>query len=457
MRLCVLTCFAALAGCGDDDCCKVSGDAAVDANDGYVEVARRPVLVNRDLDMLFVIHDSNGMLDKQTNLKGAFPVLVNTLNAMEGGLPNLHIGVVSSDLGTKGADDAAPGPSVGSGPGSCAGTGKSGNLQTNNTTLVSGAFISDIANTDGTRTTNYFGSLADAFGAFASLGANGCAIEQPLHAARAALNNTPANAGFLRANAHLALVVFGDEDDCSMAHSTLLGSDTATLGPLSSFRCTRFGITCDEGGATSDEMNVPGVKGQCHSNEASPYLTPITEYVSFFQGLKADPSDVLFSAIVGPPTPVEVELRPPVGGGAPIPQLAHSCTYDASTPQEVADPAVRIVQIANMFARHTIGSVCDVDLAASLVDLGVQLRLMIGDACLTREIAQPPDCKVTEEAGGTSTPLPACDNGASSTNKPCYELVADPVACTAGSHTKLVVQRDQAPVADRVVVASCKL
>ncbi len=457
MRLWILAGLCSLASCGDDDCCTAAGDAAADANDGYVEVVRRPVLVNRDLDVLFVIHDSNSMLDKQTSLKSSFPVLVNVLNAMEGGMPNLHLGVISSDLGTKGADDAAPGPSIGSGPGSCSGTGKSGNLLTNNTTLVQGSFISDIANTDGTRTANYLGSLDEAFAAMASLGASGCAIEQPLHAARAALNNNPANAGFLRPSAHLAIVLFGDEDDCSMAHSTLLGSDTTTLGPLSSFRCTRFGITCDEGGTTPDEMNVPGVKRQCHSNEQSSYLTRVASHVDFVKGLKTSPDDILVSAIVGPPEPFEVALIAPPGGGTPIPTLAHSCLANWSSGPEIAVPGVRLVDFARAFPRHTIAGICDMDLTPPLVDLGVQLRLMIGDACLTREIAQPPDCKVAEETGGVSTPLPACDNGASSTNKPCYELVADPVACAAGSHTKLVVQRDESPPADRVVVMRCKL
>lgn len=83
---------ALLSGCGDDDCCAVSHDAGADApisdappGDGAMpppnlpEVALVPATVNRDLDILFVIDDSPSMLDKQTNLKSSFPVLVNTL------------------------------------------------------------------------------------------------------------------------------------------------------------------------------------------------------------------------------------------------------------------------------------------------------------------------------------------------------------------------------------------
>src|SRR5262245_34054667 len=187
-----------LSGCGGEDCCTVKHDAGlidsptVDSMiDTRPEIARLSATINRDIDILFVIDDSPSMLDKQTNLKNNFPNFINVLNTIEGGLPNVHLGVVSSDLGTKGADEATPGPGIGSGPGSCSGNGKSGNLQTNGSTLVTGAFISDTKNTDGTRTTNYTGSLANAFSAIASLGASGCGFEQHLEAAKRALNNNP--------------------------------------------------------------------------------------------------------------------------------------------------------------------------------------------------------------------------------------------------------------------------
>src|SRR5512143_4165841 len=95
---------AMLGGCGGEDCCKVMGDAAPDASDGYLVIVRTPVTINRDLDVLWVIDDSPGMLEKQTDLKNNFPNFINVLNGIEGGLPNIHLGVVTSDLGTKGAD-----------------------------------------------------------------------------------------------------------------------------------------------------------------------------------------------------------------------------------------------------------------------------------------------------------------------------------------------------------------
>jgi hypothetical protein len=457
MRLMYLACLLPLASCGDDDCCLLGGDAStVDASDGRVEVVRAPVTVNRDLDLLFVIDDSPSMLDKQTNLKNNFPAFINELNGLEGGLPNVHIGVVSTDLGTKGADDATAGPGIGSGPGSCSGNGKNGVLQ-NMTTVVTGNFISDTKNSDGTRTTNYTGTLAEAFSAIASLGAGGCGFEQPLQAAKQALNNNPANAGFMRPTANLAIFLLTDEDDCSISHSTLLGSDVATLGPLQSFRCTRFGVTCDVGGATPDQMNTVGVKDQCHSNETSAYLTNVAGYEAFFKGLKADPNDVMVAAIMGPKTPFGVELRTPPGGGTAIPALSHSCQYQGAVGLEVADPGVRLGQLVQRFNRNTIATVCQLDLSTPLIALAQQARSLVGDSCLSREIATPYDCIVRQQTTSTTITLPACNSGASSTNKPCWEIVTDSVLCTTGSHLKLIVQRAEAPPPDAIVTASCRI
>jgi hypothetical protein len=461
MKLLCLACLLPLVGCGgDDDCCKIDPDASSgDGNpgDGRTEVARVPVTVNRDVDILFVIDDSPSMLDKQTNLKNNFPNFINVLNSVEGGLPNIHLGVISTDLGTKGADDAQAGPGIGSGPGSCSGNGKSGNLQTNSSTLVTGAFISDTKNTDGTRTTNYSGTLANAFSAIASLGASGCGFEQPIEAAKRALDNNPANAGFLRPSAGLAIFFLTDEDDCSISHSTLLGSDTTTLGPLQSFRCTRFGVICDGGGADSDAMNQVGSKTGCHSNESSPYLTSMAGYASFFLGLKPNPNMIEVAAIAGPTMPVDVELRTPPGSNTAIPALAHSCSYQGAAGVEVADPAVRIGQFLNQFARKTFATICQQDLSGALTQVANDLRSLIGSACITQTLAQPLDCIVTEEVGTTKTMFPACNNGASSTNKPCWELVSDPVNCALGDHMALKIERTQAPDPNAVVVMRCKL
>jgi hypothetical protein len=442
----------------------------VNPEQGRVEYKDIPVTVNRDIDILFVIDDSPSMLDKQTNLKNNFPNFINVLNTIDGGLPNVHIGVVTSDLGTKGADGMTAAAIPGS-VGGCSNGGKQGNLQTYGTTLVTGNFISDIKASDGSRQTNYTGSLAAAFSAIASAGAAGCGFEQHIEAAKRALNNNPANAGFLRPSAYLAIVIIADEDDCSMEHTTMLTSDTSQLGPLQSFRCTRYGITCDQGGADANAMNQVGPKGSCHSNESSQFLTKIGDYVSFFKGLKSDPNQVIVAAIAGVTTPFETELRVPTGGGNAIPALAHSCTYiDSMNKPEVADPAVRIKQFLDSFPnRSTFSTICQQDLSGGLTLIAQLLKTVLGSPCIDGTLSTPYDCSVSDvtnygKANQMETVLPACSactdlsqpcaNAASSTNKPCWAIETDPM-CTANTHQTLKVERTVAPPPDDHVISYC--
>ena len=447
---------AVLTGCPDRTISEVSPEQ------GRVEYKDIPVNVNRKVDILFVIDDSPSMLDKQTNLKANFPNFINVLNTIQGGLPDVHIGVVTSDLGTSGADGMNA-PSIGgSAQGGCSGTGKAGALQTYGTTLVTGKYISDAPPTvmGGMRMTNYTGTLAAAFSAIASAGANGCGFEQHIEAAKRALQpSNTANAGFLRSDAFLAVIIIADEDDCSMEHSTLLAADTSQLGPLQSFRCTRYGITCDTGGSTPDAMNQVGPKSACHSNESGQYLTKIADYVTFFKGLKPDDnSKVIMAAISGVTTPVETELRAPSGSTTAIPALAHSCTYtDPSNSPEVADPAIRIHELLDSFPnRSTFSTICQQDLSGGLTLIAQLLKTALGSPCIDGTLADVDpntpgpqyDCSVSDvqnygKANQQETILPECNNlttPASSTNVPCWAIETDPM-CSAGQHLTLKIER----------------
>jgi hypothetical protein len=431
----------------------------VNPEQGRVEHKHIPVTPRRDIDILFLVDDSPSMNDKQLNLVANFPNFINVLNTIEGGLPNVHIGVATSDLGSKGADDAAPGPSIGSGPGACSGNGKSGNLTVNGAPVM-GNFVSDIKLSDGTRQTNYTGNLTDVFTTMAHVGATGCGFEQHIEAAKRALNNNPANAGFLRPDAFLAVIIIADEDDCSMAHSTLIGSDPS-LGALQSFRCTRFGITCDVGGADSNAMNQVGTKDQCHSNDGSQYLTKISDYVTFFKGLKANATDVIVAAITGTNAPFQVELRPPPGGGTAIPALAHSCNYtDSGGGLEVADPPIRISQFLAQFPnRNTQTTICQQDLSGGLQQIAQLLKLVIGSPCIDGKLQGPPyDCSVSDvtnegKPNQTESIIPECD--ASMSNEPCWHIISDPMNCTAGDHLTLKIERSVQPPPDTDVEADC--
>ncbi len=463
-----LTALGLLTACPDRTISEVT------PQQGRVEYKDIPVSVNRDIDILFVIDDSPSMLDKQNNLKANFPNFINVLNTIEGGLPNVHLGVVSSDLGTKGAADATAGPGIGSGQGSCNGNGKSGNLQlgTATSTLVQGNYISDTKNTDGSRTKNYTGALEAAFSALASIGASGCGFEQHIEAAKRAVNQNPMNAGFIRQNAYLAIIFIQDEDDCSMAHSTLLSSDTNALGPLQSFRCNRFGHVCTTGGADSTQMNQIGPKGGCTSYDNSQYLTKISEYVSFFKGLKSDPANVIVAGIAGPTMPYEVELRNAPGTSTPIPAVAHSCSYVGASGPEVADPSIRLKQFLDSFPnRSTFSTICQQDLSGGLTQIAQLLRTVIGSPCIEGKLADVDpdtdgnqyDCSVSDvtnfgKSNQSETVLPQCNNAAtpaSSSNKPCWSIQTDAMNCMEGDHLTLKIERAQAPAPDTHVISYC--
>jgi hypothetical protein len=389
------------------------------------------------------------MLDKQTNLKNNFTKLVGVLNTAQGGLPNLHIGVITSDMGVKGADDAMAGTPIGSGAGSCSGAGKDGALQAFSAQLQ-GQFLSDTGNTDGTRVRNYNGNLEDTFKLMASAGAAGCGFEQPFAAMRRSFEN-PANAGFIRPNARLAIILLTDEDDCSVAHSTLYGPNAPALGQQNSFRCTRFGVTCDNGGTTTDEMAEVGMKSTCHSNEQSAYTADIGRYTTLLKTVKTDPRDVLFGAIAGAETPFAVELRAPPGGGIEIPTLVESCTYAGMMGTEIAVPGTRVADLAKSLRHGSFDSVC-ADLGPAMTTMGQRIKTLIGDPCLEKPIALPAQCEAIDQDSAGDHPIAACTD---TTTTNCFRVVEDALLCPAGQHQKLEVVRTSPPPADTWTSVKC--
>lgn len=465
-----------LAGCPDRSIDEVK------PQQGRVEAKDIPVNVNRDLDLLFLIDDSPSMADKQKNLADNFPRFIDALSSIPGGLPNVHIGVATSDLGTEAAGDSTPGAAIGTiGKGGCAGTGKDGVLQTFGATLGGDMFISDVV-TDpatGARSMNYTGNLADVFGQMARAGAGGCGFEQHLEAVKRALTNQ-ANTGFLRPDAFLGVIFIADEDDCSLEHASLLDPNNTSLGPLVgglplSFRCTRFGVVCDQGGQTPDAMNQIGTKTQCHPADSTTYLTQVNEYVSFLKSLKPDnPKKVVVAGIMGTTDPFAVELRPANTGN---PALAHSCTYiggdingDGTPDPEVADPPIRLKSFLDQFPnRSTFASICQQDLSGGLKQVGDLLKTVIGDPCIEGKLADVDpttdgpqyDCSVSVVnnqglANQTETILPRCTpEDASATNQPCWHLNTDATSCPNSDHFVLKIEGQDTLPKDAHILANC--
>ena len=106
-----------------------------------------PVQLNRDVDILFVIDNSGSMAEEQASLAQNFNRFINVLENIEGGLPNVHIGVISTDVG------AGPFGIQG-----CTGNGDNGSLQSapqvGGCSPPSGAYIQDID--DGIKAAGFF-------------------------------------------------------------------------------------------------------------------------------------------------------------------------------------------------------------------------------------------------------------------------------------------------------------
>jgi len=414
-----------------------------------VEVASFSAVPLRDLDLLFLLDDTES--SGQQSLRDSMATLLAGLAFVEGGLPNLHVGVATSDLGTTGSlEPDNPAPAVGlPGQGGCAGLGDGGVLRTNGA-LVSGSFVVDEADGLGGRARNYTGVLEQVLGLMTSVGASGCGFEQHLAATVLALTN-PANAGFVRPDANLAIIILADEDDCSVRDAgAFFDADEGILGPRSSFRCTREGLVC------SESLDAVGPKTGCSPREDSSYLEGIERFVGFFDRLKPSQKLVL-AGIVGDPVPVEV--RNVTLNGTSELALSSSCSIGGVS----ASPAVRIAALVDRYAsRGVLTTICQPDLAPNLVEIGMAIKRSMGVACIdTSKLADSRDdsgiqpvCEVHDlDSSGLATTIPGCPSEGS-----CYELRADPQACPeTADHVRVVVTRDEPPLAGTRVDVRCEL
>jgi hypothetical protein len=405
--------------------------------------------VNRNVDVLFLVDDSSSMALAQANLVASFPAFMTYLRGLAGGLPNLHIAVVSSDMG------------AGTGIAGCTGTGKSGVFQytprgsCTTTNLQAGATF--ISNVDGVA--NYTGNLEDVFRCIAPLGETGCGFEQQFAAITRALGADgkgapPAvNAGFLRPDAYLAIVMLTNEDDCSVAEGASLYDATNTtlsspLGPPSNFRCNEFGHLCDGAppnrNAPTGSLTDTVTYASCVPAEGSGRLKTVVQTAQEIKSLKADPaSQILVTAISGPAGPYQVRWRSPaLADTGPWPEITHSCTAQDTS---FADPSVRTTAFVQQFDRHGLTlSICDNSLAPALTRVAEEIGILLEPPCIIGLIASGPtglpDCnvfahRINASGAMVQTAVPAC--AASGGASPCWQLV--PASDCAGSRLDISI------------------
>ncbi len=461
-RHCLVTALSMmlLAACPSRDISKLDPEPVKEV---YKEI---PVTSNRNIDILVMVDNSDSMREEQVNIATNFPRFIQVLDGIEGGRPNIHLGVVSSDMGIP--PYAAE---------SCAGNGDHGLLQ--NTARVAGCspplngarYLEDIALPSGTRQKNYTGTLEDAFSCIAQLGTSGCGLEHHLAAVKAALDGTnPENIGFLRDGAYLAVILMGDEDDCSARDTTVfnpardLDNINSPLGVFASYRCTEFGVTCD--GLAS----IPRAAADYTNCEprGDSYLYHPQVFVDYLRQLKGDPNLVIAAAIIGNPAPFGVFIN---DKGAP--QLKNSCV----SANGKADPAVRDAYFVSQFGvQGKFVSICQDNFDDALDQIAKLLAKVIGTPCLDDDVAvvdidpSTPgiqlECLVydknTNTSGGTvETVIPRCDMVDENTPKtdkvPCWWTNIDHNKCmdSATGLTLHVERGGSDPPATTRVVARC--
>jgi hypothetical protein len=430
------------------------------------EIVALSAVPNHDLDLLFVIDNSESMADKQLALAQAFPRMADKLTQLDGGLPNLHIGVITSDMGTQGSAVATPGPDVPPvGAGGCSGVGQDGALQVHGVDLGGQLFISDVedASAPGGRARNYAGDLRDVVGNLLQVGSTGCGFEQHLAALRRSFA-TPANAGFFRPDANLGIVILADEDDCSLLDPRLLSSDSTELGPRQSFRCFDQGVICVPGAS-----RTPGAKHDCMPRADGTLVESIGPFVAAVEAVKPDPRRVMVTAVVGDPAPVEVVLAPPSAGELPIPALVPSCTFDGPGGPERADPAVRLAAFVDRFAGRlpgsSLGSICSADLAGPVDAIARTARRMVGDPCIdTTGLADAssdpgiqPACEVSDVRDSDSAHPIALSRCTGDAATDCYAIAPDAARCPAGDdHLRLQLRRSTPAAVDTWTHVRCQ-
>jgi hypothetical protein len=408
--------------------------------------------LNRKLDLLFMVDNSLSMEKLQDKLSTNLPVLVRGLTALPGGLPDIHIAVVSSSVQPGSLTDVkgcAPGDvDNGAFRHTFNPAGIANHPECNGLTL-NGNFIKAEAGAP----PNFTGRIEDVFGCIALLGQTGCGFEQQFGSIVLALDPQrpiAANAGFIRDDAYLGIVMLTNEDDCTAPPGTHLFDDptSTSAGPLGrrvSYRCTEFGITC--GGQRPPHTLGPMqtvTETDCASAEASGDLVKDADFEAFLLGLKhGDRGKLLIAAISGPPTPFAVSdyqsISSPSDRADPTaPGLVPSCT--SANGSDYADPGVRVAQVVGDLGGVSF-NICDEDYSPAMSQIAAALGKLLGPQCLVGDILEDasgaPECTAIEHGVSSAgspidTALPYCKTDAAPFPSPCWRLVDSAADCSVG-------------------------
>lgn len=389
------------------------------------------------VDVLFMIDDSGSMSQEQQSIADQMPRLARILatgdrdlDGMQDFTPvkNLHLGVVTSDMGVAGFMGI---PTCG--PGSTAGGamfGDDGILRTQGHTATTGCMatyppVLEFLPADHPDLETDAAQFGADFGCLAQTGTSGCGFEQQLESPLKALTpstNTAIqffgptlghgdreNAGFLRDDSVVAIVLVTDEEDCSVDASKVDVFNQASsvyTGDLN-LRCFNYPDV-----AYPVQRYIDGFRALRPGRENLVVFAAITGVP---QTLVADPNDIDYAAILADPNMVEAVRT---DGSMAGHQLRPSCTAPAGRGE--AFPPRRIVEVAAGLAPNSIvQSICQTDFGPALDAIISKIADALSRVCLPRQLN--PDssglvgCNVLEK-------LPAAGSG-SSTPSDCASII----------------------------------
>jgi hypothetical protein len=272
------------------------------------------------IDILFVIDNSETMFQEQAALAGAFGTLIQAIEGLDPPLKNYRIGVISTDIGA--------GPYTFAGTSTCHEGGDDGVLQH----APNGAGCPDSLPLF---LTGPHQDLERDFACMARLGTEGCGFEQPMEAALRALKDQPANDGFLRINAPLAIIFISDEDDCSAWDTRLFDPDDTSLGNL---------------------------KTRCVAHKE--LLHPVSRYVEAFSALRS-PEHLVVAAITGPPGQVTID---PTRFAGQVPACSSTEFGEAAAGNRFSE----LVSAFGQMGTHV--NICSGDFAAAMDKISLAIR-----------------------------------------------------------------------------------
>lgn len=382
-----------------------------------------------DVALLFVIDDSSSMAEEQASLAAGLPGLIEALatgdhdgdgTAERDPVPAIHVGVVTTDMGSGGhAQPSCAEPVLGDDGLLAAATSEPAGCDAD--------YPPFLAFTPGEED---LGTSSTDVACVARVGTDGCEFEQPLEAALKALSPVEAdrgtapgygapaffldtvghgdgaNAGFLGDDTWLAVIPVTDEDDCSARDPDLFDPDA---GPY----------------ASTD----PALRCSMHAEA----LHPVERYAEGLLQLRRSPGRVVYVPFVGVPTDIvsrpgqavywpsligdeeerDPRLVPRVDPTRPD-RLVPSCEV---TGRGAAYPPIRLLELGERLeiggARVDVRSICDADLGPSLRSLASRLWFSGWPNCIDGGWRRGPDGAVDARLEAVLPEGWSCDEVAS--------------------------------------------